>query len=1487
MRESDSVAPFAVGIDIGSISVAFVALDGQLKTVHRGYRFHQGNFIATLEEMFGRLSSAPPLHFGVTERAREFFNAGVEVNEQVALIAGVRHVAPAARSIITIGAETFGVIVLDQDGGYRKFISNSPCAAGTGSFLDQQALRLGLKDSAEISRLAADYCGDPPKIATRCAVFARTDLIHIQQQGYSLDAIAAGLCEGVAQNIHDTLFQGIDPLDPFVVVGGVSRNRAVVRALENLLSRPLLVPPDGECIGALGAALTAAEVPEETVGATNTPIRDLLRRSQTPRSYFYPPLSTIALEPPDFSSRLSFVHEGVETDLYEEIAPNGEEACYLGIDVGSTSTKSALVRPDGEVLAGFYTRTEGRPIAAVQKLTKAMRRLESECGTQFHLLGTGATGSGRRFIQRVTRTDIAIDEITAHARAAYQIDPAIDTIIEIGGQDAKFTIMENGHVTFAVMNHVCAAGTGSFIEEQAQQLGVRLVDFANLALESPAPLISDRCTVFMARDIHHLLGQGYRREELLAAALHSIRDNYLSKVAHPDKIGERIAFQGATAKNHALVRAFVQKLERPISVSKFCHLTGAFGVALRLIDAHATFPCRFRKDLDTEEVTINEYVCAYCKNHCKIKWTEIDGETVGWGYLCGRDETDDGFRKKEIGGFDLLRDHRRVFAVGESGAGEARPTSSLFHEFQTGGIRAVVSRPEFSLARLRNRIQFNLLDLRDELFASGVESRKTEIRNAAAPRRQRAGPSRQYAGPSRQCAGPSRPRAGPCIGLPATLTLFEYLPLWRLFFRRLGMHLIVSESTTQRAAEGKRLSGAEYCAPMLEFHGHIRSLADRADFIFFPQLIETGGGTEKNYYCYYSRFAVPLIRNIPGFSVNDKLFTPVLNMSEDPHDIARDLYLGFPDSLKANLSFPEVEEAYLLASEWFARRRADLQDLFRDQFGARRDVSIALLGRPYLVLNPALNKGIPDMLAARGIQSFFMDMIPVEESDLDVARDFLRWNHWHFGTILIRAAERVARTPGLYPIYVTAFRCSPDSFILSYFKRIMDYYRKPYLILEIDQHEAGEGYETRLEAAIESFRNHLPDEARGPRPNITLSTKLENKIYLLPGHDPLCAQLVKGVFINAGYEALVIEDVPETIGASLKLNEGQCLPVSLISLGIRQTIRKHNLDPARVAVYCNSDARISCNLPQFPVMIKQKLERMGEGLEKVSLLVGKYLPVDLPLAMMYEWYLATLLGGLVQKMTLKIRPSEKTIGRTDEVLRSASRQLFRCFASAGSKEAVFEKVVREFGAIERETRVLPQVGVVGDLYVRENDSLNRNLIREIERVGAEVATVPFIETIALTSHSYFMNERLDGRYLDLLQDKVTWGALQLLTQKLIQIARPVLGEHPLEEIREPGEYRSRYGLSDRHEGELPENILKIFHLIEHNPHLKLIVNLNPIFCCPGLISQALYRRLEKDIGIPIVSITYDGTPADHGGILAPYLHYLTTDAARTQLVAAQ
>ncbi|MBN1980296.1 MAG: hypothetical protein JW795_02110 [Chitinivibrionales bacterium] len=1438
------------GVDIGTITIAVVLIDSTCSVVFRDYQFHNGNIFATLENIIQKFSVKNLSTIGViAEKGREFFKAGIEVNEQVAIIEGVKQYVSKPGSIITIGGETFGLILFNQEGHYQKYISNSACAAGTGSFLDQQAARLGLPGSAELCALAQRYQGAPPKIATRCAVFAKTDLVHMQQQGYGLPAIAAGLCHGVAQNIANTLFHGIALQDPIVVAGGVGKNKKVLQYLEEHIRHPLQTPPDTELRGAVGAALIALRQSQKEFSLQGSPIAlgDLLNRVPLAKSYFYPPLSEVKSMIPDFSAWRSYIEDAVEVTIYEALGRDTVIDCYLGIDIGSTSTKATLMNGTKTVVAGFYTRTAGQPVIALQKITRAIEELESRFGVLFSLLATGTTGSGRKFIQKISRAEYAIDEITAHAAAAYHLNPAIDTIIEIGGQDAKFTVMHNGTVTFSVMNYVCAAGTGSFIEEQARQLGVELNEYADRASGHAAPLISDRCTVFMQRDLHHLLSLGYSPEELLAAALHSVRDNYLSKVAHRNKIGSHIAFQGATARNHSLVRAFEQSLGKSIYVSKFCHLTGALGVCLKLADiAFAQKSC-FRKNLHTELIVVGEYVCGFCNNNCKIKTVEIDGEAQGWGYLCGRDETDSAYRKKKKPGFDLLQDHRKVFAVPRGNEQSTIPANvNQFREIQQGEVQSVVRRPGLSMARIRNRIQFNMLALHREVFSFGIQPREKDTPRAHSLK----------------------------IGLPATLTMLEYLPLWELFFKQLGFTTIVSPMHAELLTEGKEITGADYCAPITDLHGHICYLAQRVDYIFFPQLFENGLDSKEKAYCYYCNYAVPVIQNIPHLALARKLIAPVLNLDENVDQIIRSVYLHLPDELKKAAAFAMVEAAFFLAWDWYLERKADLHYLFLDQLGASNDIGVVLIGRPYLILHQSLNKGIPDKLALMGIQSFYMDMIPIDDKKLHAARDFIRLNHWHYGNRIIKTAETVAQTEGLFPLYLTAFKCAPDSFIIEYFKNIMDYYQKPYLIMQLDDHAAAEGYDTRLESAIEAFRHFRGAKKRQHPPAITLKKTFEDKTYLLPGYDLLSARLIQSVFAHAGIKSLIIEQTSDTISQSLRINDGQCLPVSVLTQGILQTIRNHGLAPEQTVLFSNSEAELSCNLPQYPVMVKQTLEKMGQGMEKVDILVTGFLPAQLPLEIISGIFMAYVVSGLVQKIVHKIRPREKTAGTTDQCYRTASEILSGCFAEGASIEKVFKEVVSAFLRIDTQTRLLPQAGIVGDLYVRDNDVFNQNLISHIEKTGAEVVTVPFIDTLNLLAEIHFQTQWQYGKYFNLLKDTVAYNVLKAFTKKINAIAKPLIDNqfHGLQQ--QPLDYLQKYFLTIRHGGETSENLLKVYYLKENYPNLRLIINVYPVFCCPGLLSEALYKQVEKEIGIPIVSITYDGTQADKNKVLNPYLYFL-------------
>ena len=1438
----------SLGIDIGSVSIAHVLLDPGNKIVSSGYHIHSGNITNYLHDIFKKLDWNRISHIGYNQKAAEFFRYGIPANDQIALIEGIKLKEKAVRSLFTIGGETFGLILFDQDQNYQKFISNSSCAAGTGSFLDQQSERLGLKDSAELNQKALLYKNDPPKIATRCAVFAKTDLIHCQQQGFSLNAICAGLCKGLALNIVDTLLGGITLNDPVFVVGGVSKNKKVLSYLSEIIDHSLSVPETSLLTSAIGCALIAREQRSNERSSMAYNVHELINEKSVKKHYFFDPLNLRLSTYPDFSAHCHYIVNDVEVDIYN--IPKGSKhlSVYIGLDIGSTSTKAILMKGDhrkNKVIAGLYTRTRGQPIAATQALFRQIIEIEKRFNIQFTILGSGTTGSGRKFLQKILNTDYAVDEITAHARAAYELNPETDTIIEIGGQDSKFTMMHNGQVTFSVMNYVCAAGTGSFIEEQARRLDIQLDDYARLALNTRSPLSSDRCTVFMERDLNHFLSQGYSKNELLAATLHSVRDNYLAKVAHLNKVGDVICFQGATAKNAALISAFEQKLNKPIFVSRYCHLTGALGVCLFLNEQNLKFS-RFRGlDFYKEDLSVEEEICEHCKNHCKLNRIIIGKEIINWGYLCGRDETGKTRRYLEKKEFDFLRSRRRIFtsATRYSEKPEVIHTSS---PKPTLGIEI-----DISLDKLKENLEVNFMSLRHKIFTITQddvreEKLKSEIK----------------------------------IGLPDTLYMQEYLPFWHYLFKKLGYKIIRGSQKRNYINEGKESSAAEFCAPISAWHGNIINLSKKTDYIFAPQMFEEEGDVNQKNYCYYSNYAVSIVRNLPMINLSDKIIAPVIDFSQPPIHNIKQIYDNLPQTLKLTLSPADIQTAYHESYQWFMSQKVKLIDVFKKHYNSSSDIAVVLLGRPYLVMDPELNKKIPQKFNSLGIATFFQDMIPWTTNKFHPASaDFLKWNHWKYGLEILETSEYIGQHSGLYPVYLTAFKCSPDSFLLHYFKEIMNAYNRPYLILQIDEHGSDLGYETRIEAAIKTFRNHYHQKIKPKirrKPIGIQRYPYHPESVLIPNYDALSCSLICAAFEKAGHRSYLIEESETTITSSLRLNDGQCLPISAISQAAIETIRKYNLKPEKTALFLNTITNLACNFPQYPIMTKKIFEEFGNGFEKLHIFASEFEMKEFPMEVITDVYIGYLLGGLLRKIGCRIRPYEIIPGNTDGVIEEGRRLLYDTTVSKESREDAFAKILTKFRLIpvSEETDIKPKVSIIGDLYVRDNDVFNQKLIQELENYGAEVVTTPFTFILRLLAFKHKNSLREDGRYISLMKFRLLIDYLEKVERKYYKIAEcvlkdpfPVLNDKLFEKL-------DQYNLTLDHDGETVQNVLKVYALLEHYPDLSLFIHVNPIFCCPGLVSESIFKKVEKEIGIPIVSVTYDGTTAQRNHILAPYIHYL-------------
>jgi len=555
---------------------------------------------------------------------------GGRCNEFQAITRAVDRLHPEARTVFELGGETSKFIRLEPDPasgqlGIADYGTNGDCAAGTGAFLDQQAsrLRFAVEDIGRIVETADRTA----QIAGRCSVFAKSDMIHAQQKGFTPPEVLRGLCKAVATNYKAAVTKGRSPRPPVLLLGGVSANTAVVHELQEVFELngdDLIVPEAAEFYGAIGAALLAAEAGP----AAKT---DLARRLAELREPEGKTDNAFATSPPLSLERVRLLRDRVEPYRFPD--HDGPVDAYLGLDIGSVGTKLVVIDDAGRVIYSIFTRTEGRPIEVV---SRSLKEIEQAVGSRVRIRGVGTTGSGRELIGQLVGADSITDEITCHKTGATFIGDRLlgkrpDTIFEIGGQDSKYISLqpEGGQSSDTIvvdftMNEACAAGTGSFLEERAEELGVSIKDaFAAEALRSKAPIkLGERCTVFMERDVNTCMQRGARREDVIAGLAYSVVYNYINRVVRGRPIGDCIFFQGGTAYNDAVAAAFSKVTGKEIIVPPHNAILGAIGAALLAREriTHTGARTRFRGyDLTAVNYSLREFTCRGCGNHCVIQ----------------------------------------------------------------------------------------------------------------------------------------------------------------------------------------------------------------------------------------------------------------------------------------------------------------------------------------------------------------------------------------------------------------------------------------------------------------------------------------------------------------------------------------------------------------------------------------------------------------------------------------------------------------------------------------------------------------------------------------------------------------------------------------------------------------------------------------------------------------------------------------------------
>lgn len=558
---------FRIGIDIGYSSLKSVVLSETDTLVFSSNIFHHGNVDKMLKELLADIKKKFDMkesYIGIIGQKETYFKE-YQVNDISSLVEGASYINNNIKTIFEIGAQSSRLITGISNNSRMgiKFHVNSSCSAGTGSFLEEQVSRLGieLEDYSEFIKGAKNSV----RIAGRCSVFSKTDMIHHQQSGESTKDILLGLSYALARNFKANVVQRNTFEKPVMFLGGVAKNSGVVKAIKeifNFSDDDFIVGNFCSNIGALGAAIIGGE--NRKIVGIDKLIHDIDNKFKIVVESSFEPL----------------MKYGNDDCINKHICKSTENIkdCHLGIDIGSTSTNLVIIDNDKNVISYRYIRTMGDPQKSVKE---GMNSIENEFNGKLNILSVSTTGSGRNLIGKLLNADLVVNEITAQGAGAIAMDPDIDTIFEIGGQDSKYIGIKNKRVVDFEMNKICAAGTGSFLEEQAIKLEIPIEKYSNIALKGKAPLnLGDRCTVFIEGNISKAITEGQSKEDITAGLSYSIVYNYLNRVVAKKPIGKKISLQGGIAFNQAVVNAFRVVTGKEIIVLPFFSVTGAIGAAI-------------------------------------------------------------------------------------------------------------------------------------------------------------------------------------------------------------------------------------------------------------------------------------------------------------------------------------------------------------------------------------------------------------------------------------------------------------------------------------------------------------------------------------------------------------------------------------------------------------------------------------------------------------------------------------------------------------------------------------------------------------------------------------------------------------------------------------------------------------------------------------------------------------------------------------------
>ncbi len=1290
---------YFTGIDIGSTTAKVAIISNNGNIIFSRYRRHLGDPLKTVKDIFKEaleelgdvklnLKITGSAGMGIAERLNLPF-----VQEVVASANYIQEFFPETKTFIEIGGEDSKIIFFDEK-GRPDIRMNGSCAGGTGAFIDQMAVLLNV-DVSEIDKLAGKSTKIYP-IASRCGVFAKTDIQALLSRRVSKEDIAASVFHSVALQVITTLSRGKN-IEKKILFGGgpltfySNLRKAFIKVLNIDQTNDIIIPDHPELIPALGVA--AIRENDSTKYKISEFLSGLEKRNvhiTGGNSERLPSLFSSKSEFEEWQKR----HSQNKVRRIELSEAKGKEL-FLGIDSGSTTTKMVIIDDKGRLVLSYYTSNNGDPIQAVKDGFSQFKEKFNSAGYSPNIVRTAATGYGESLIKAAFGLDDGVVETMAHYQAARHFAPDVSFILDIGGQDMKAIFIKDNAVTDIQINEACSSGCGSFIETFGRSLGYNVQDFSKIACQSNSPFdLGTRCTVFMNSKVKQALREGATVPDISAGLAYSVIKNALFKVLKLkdlSTLGDKIVVQGGTFKNPAVLRALELLLNKEVVRPDISELMGAYGAALIALENY-----RLQDNSILEKSKVSQIPVL----------PKMQEATHDW--FTARLEMGSNFTKKEI-----------QCKGCENKCTVTKLTFSNKNHFYSGNRceRYFSNNPDIK-DKGKNLIEYQ----KKLLFERKMEPDKKPILT---------------------------------YGIPRCLNMYENFPFWCAFLTTCGFKVVLSsESNFKLYNKGAgTIMSENICLPSKLAHGHIFDLAEKkVDRIFYPTVVFE----REEYQNALNTYNCPVVTGYPDLlasAVNPEkrfgipLDKPAISF-KDLNLLKHQLYRFFKQfGVDYKTITKGIEEGIKAQIDYKSKLKSAARNLLAEAEKQNKK-TVVLAGRPYHI-DPLINHGIPNLLTELGVNVISENAVPIDNDEVSL-KDVNVLTQWSYTNRLYAAARWVTTKPNVELVQLTSFGCGPDAISTDEVKEILRSGGKIHTLIKIDEITNLGAVKIRLRSMLEAVKGKNNKITIDKSVSKTKENKKSKKVIITPYFSSLYSPIIPYIFKPYGYKLEVLPPQDkESVEYGLKLiNNDMCYPSILVAGDIIKAFKSGLYDPENTAVILTQTGG-QCRASSYVSLIKKGLS--ASGLDNVPIITlsgegfkgASWLKIDDKIGLLKRMALAVIFSDPLVRMYLPTVVREKIPGTSKKL-----HEKYLIEIGKGLEEADFDyllsilqKAVEDFNKVDIKKEPVPRIGIVGEIFVNYNFFSNGNIVEWLSGQGIEVVLPPIQNFFS----QRFVNETYDQK----------------------------------------------------------------------------------------------------------------------------------------------